>query len=164
MDLVTPGIGLVFWTTLIFLFVLVILRAFAWKPIMNALKTREDSIKGALKAAEKAREDMEKLKAGNEKIIQEAKMEKDAILKEAKKIKDAIINEAKEKTEEETYKMIEAARIKIEGHKLAAMEEIKEQIIILSVEMAEKILREKLSSDEKNKELINRLMNDIKLN
>lgn len=164
MDLVTPGIGLVFWTTLIFLMVLLILRVFAWKPILNALKVREDGIRGTLNAAEKTRAEMEKLKAGNEKILQEAKIEKDAILKEAKEMKEEIINEAKERTVEETKKMIEAARLKIEEHKLAAMSEIKEQIIVLSVEMAEKILREKLSTEEKNKEFLYRLMNDIKLN
>ena len=139
MDLVTPGIGLIFWTALIFLVVLIILRAFAWKPVLNAVKAREDSIKGALNAAKKAKEEMEELKAGNEKILQEARLEKDAIIKEAKEMKEAIINEAKEKTGEEALKIIEAAKIKIENQKIAALEEIKEQIVILSVEMTEKL-------------------------
>lgn len=164
MDLVTPGIGLIFWTALIFLVVLIILRAFAWKPVLNAVKAREDSIKGALNAAKKAKEEMEELKAGNEKILQEARLEKDAIIKEAKEMKEAIINEAKEKTGEEALKIIEAAKIKIENQKIAALEEIKEQIVILSVEMTEKLLREKLSTDEKKNDLINRLMKDVKLN
>jgi len=164
MDLVTPGIGLIFWTALIFLVVLIILRTFAWKPVLNAVKAREDSIKGALNAAKKAKEEMEELKAGNEKILQEARLEKEAIIKEAKEMKEAIINEAKEKTGEEALKIIEAAKIKIENQKIAALEEIKEQIVILSVEMTEKLLREKLSTDEKKNDLINRLMKDVKLN
>jgi len=164
MELVTPGIGLIFWTTLIFLIVLLILKTFAWKPILNAVKTREDSIKGALNAAEKAKSDMLKLQAGNEKILQEAKVEKEAIIREARDIRETIINEAKERTKEETLKMIEAAKVKIENQKLAAIEQIKEQITVLSFDIAEKILREKLSSEKEQKEYINRMIDDLRLN
>ena len=164
MDLVTPGIGLIFWTTLVFLIVLLLLRAFAWKPLLNAVKAREDTIKGALNAAEKARAEMLKLQAGNEKILQEARTEKEAIIKEAREIREMIISEAREKTNEETLKMIEAARIKIENQKLEAVGQIKEQIAILSLEIAEQILKERLSSDKEQKELINRLIDDVKLN
>ncbi len=164
MELVTPGIGLVFWTTVIFIVVLVILRAFAWKPILNAVKAREDSIKGALNAAEKARNEMQKLQAGNEKILQEAKAEREAIIREAREVRETIINDAKEKTSEETLKMIEAARIKIQNQKQAAMEEMKEQITLLSFEIAEKILKTKLSNEMEQRDLIDRMMDDIKLN
>jgi F-type H+-transporting ATPase subunit b len=164
MDLVTPGIGLIFWTTLVFLIVLIILRAFAWKPLLNAVKAREDSIKGALNAAEKARDEMLKLQAGNEKILLEARTEKELIIKEAREMREMIINEARERTNEETLKMIEAARIKIENQKLAAIEQMKEQIVILSLDIAEKILREKLSADKEQTLLINRLIDGVKLN
>jgi len=164
MELVTPGIGLIFWTTVIFLIVLLLLRAFAWKPILNAVKAREDSIKGALNAAEKAKSDMQKLQAGNEKILQEAKAEREAIIKEAREMRETIINDAKEKTSQETQKMIEAARLKIENQKQLAMVEMKEHITLLSFEIAEKILKTKLSNEMEQKELISRMMDDIALN
>jgi F-type H+-transporting ATPase subunit b len=164
MDLVTPGIGLLFWTTLIFLMLLLILRVFAWKPILNAVKNREASIKSALESAEKAKEDMKKLLSKNEEILLEARGERDLMMKEAKEVKEKIINDAKEKAVLETNRLIAIARQNIQSEKASAINELRQQVANISIEIAEKILREKLSGDKEKKELITRLLDDIKLN
>lgn len=164
MDLVTPGIGLIFWTSFIFFLLLIILRIFAWKPILNAVKNREASIKSALDSAEKAKEDMKKLLAKNEEILQKARLERDAMMKEAREVKEKIITEAKEKAQQEGAKLIEAARLNIRNEKNAAIAEIKSQVAILSVEIAEKILREKLAQSKEQDALISRLLDDVKIN
>jgi F-type H+-transporting ATPase subunit b len=164
MDLVTPGIGLIFWTAVVFLILLFILKRFAWKPINNAVKNRENSIRSALNAADKAREEMKKLQADNERILKEAKAERDTLMKEAREVKDKIITEAKEKADSEARKLIDLARINIQNEKASAITEIKGQMAILSVEIAEKILREKLKNDKESQELIDKLIKDIKLN
>ncbi len=164
MDLVTPGIGLLFWTTLIFFLLLLILRLFAWKPILNAIKNREVSIKSALESAEKAKEDMKKLLAKNEEILQAARGERDLMMKEAKEVKEKIINEAKEKAAQEANRLIQLARQNIQNEKTTAINELRQQVANLSVDIAEKILREKLAGDKEKKALINKLLDDIKLN
>jgi len=164
MDLVTPGIGLIFWTTLIFFLLLIILRAFAWKPILNAVKNREASIKSALDSAEKAKEDMKKLLAKNEEILQKARAERDILLKEAREVKEQIINEAKEKAQQEAARLMENTRLSIKNEKTAAISEIKAQVAVLSVDIAEKILREKLSQSKEQSALITRLIDDVKIN
>lgn len=164
MELVTPEFGTVFWMLLSFLMILFILKKFAWKPILTALKEREASIDNALRSADKAREKMEQLKADNEKIIKEAKNERDNLLKDARLVKDMIISEAKEKANTETEKIIKDARVKIENEKNAALDEIKNQIAIFSIEIAEKILKKKLESTKDQKDLINELIDEIKIN
>jgi F-type H+-transporting ATPase subunit b len=164
MDLVTPGIGLIFWTTFIFFLLLIILRIFAWKPILNAVKNRETSIKSALDSAEKAKEEMKKLLSKNEEILQKAKAERDLLMKEARDVREKIINEAKEKAQQEAAKLIESARLNIMNEKTAAIAEIKAQVATLSVDIAEKILREKLSQNKEQSALINRLIDDVKIN
>ncbi len=164
MDLITPDIGLLFWTTIVFLIVLIILKKFAWKPILNAINIRENTISSALSSAEKTKAEMAKLQAKNEKILARAKAERDAIIKEAREIKESIITEAREIANTEATKMFEATRISIENEKISAMDQIKEQVAILSLEIAEKILLENLSSDKKQKELLNKLIENIKVN
>lgn len=164
MELVTPEFGTVFWMSLSFLMILFILKKFAWKPILSALKEREASIDNALRSADKAREEMEQLETDNEKIIKEAKNERDNLLKDARLVKDMIISEAKEKAITETEKIIEDARVKIESEKDAALDEIKNQIAIFSIEIAEKILKKKLESTKDQKDMINDLLDEIKLN
>jgi F-type H+-transporting ATPase subunit b len=164
MELVNPGIGLIFWMIVSFGIVLWILKKFAWKPILNALKEREHSIEDALLSAEKAKEVMAKLKADNEAIIKEAKIERDSILKEARQVKEKILQEAKEEASEEAGKIIEAARLTIKNEKVAAILDIKNQVAIFSVEIAEKILKQKLAEKENQKVLINKLLDEIKLN
>lgn len=164
MELVTPAIGLLFWMSVTFLTILFILKKFAWKPILNMIKEREDSIESAIQSAENARKEMENLKAGNEKILQEARNERDLMLKEARDTKDAIVNEAKEKAKLEADRIINQARESIQNEKMAAITELKNQVATLSIEIAEKIIREQLSSDDKQKALTSNLMKEVTLN
>jgi F-type H+-transporting ATPase subunit b len=164
MELITPGLGLVFWMVLSFSVILFILKKFAWKPILKALKERENTIDTALKSADKAREKMEQLKADNEKIIKEAKNERDSLLKEAHQVKDKTISEAKQKANSEANKIIEDAKRKIESVKVTALDEIKNQVASFSVEIAEKILKKKLEKTKDQKDLINELIDEIKIN
>lgn len=164
MDLITPAIGLVFWTSLTFLILLVILKKVAWKPILNAVKEREESIENALQAADKAKQEMASLQASNEALLKEAREERDNLLKEAKDVRDNLIAEAKVKAKEEADKIMSSARESIETEKNAAMAEIRNQVAELSLAVAEKILRENLSSDEKQKDLVNKYIDEINLN
>ena len=164
MELVTPGLGLIFWMVISFSVILFILKKYAWKPILNALKEREITIDTALKSADKAKEEMEQLKADNEKIIKEAKNERDNLLKDTRQLKDKIISEAKQKAISEGKKMIEDARGKIESEKEAALDEIKNQVVSFSIEIAEKILKKKLEKTKDQKDLINELIDEIKIN
>ena len=164
MDLVTPGLGLIVWTTFIFLILLFLLKKFAWTPINNAVKNREESIRAALSSADKAKDQLLLVQADNEKIIKEARNERDLMLKEAKEIKETIIEEAKGKAELEAKRLIEQARASIQNEKHSAINEIKDQVAQLSVEIAEKILREQLANDKQQKALIDKLLKEIKLN
>lgn len=164
MQLVTPGIGLVFWMVLSFLIVLFILKKFAWKPILKSLKDREDSIESALTSAEEAKKEMARLKADNEKILSEARQERDGILKEAREVKEKIIADAKEAAGNEANRIVMDARQEIEHQKALAMTEIKNLVASYSIEIAEKLLRRELSSESKQKEYIEDLLQDIKLN
>ena len=164
MELVTPSIGLIFWMTLSFSILLFILGKFAWKPIMGMLKEREEVIENALLAAEKAKEEMLTLQAGNELLLKQAREERDAMLAEARKIKEGIVDEAKGKATEEANILIERAREAINNEKQAAITEIKNQIAQLSVEIAEKIIKEELSDEKKQQAYIDKLVGDIKIN
>jgi F-type H+-transporting ATPase subunit b len=164
MDLVTPGIGLIFWQAVTFLAVLIILGKFVWRPIMNALKSREGSIEEALRAAELAREEMEKLTADNEKLMAEARMEREQIIKEASILASRIREEAKEEAGKITQKMIEDARHTIQLEKQAAINEIRNQVTEFSLRIAEKILRKNLEKDTQQKALIETYLKDMKLN
>ena len=121
MDLVTPDIGLIFWTTVSFAILYFILAKFAWKPILGAVNEREKSIKDALSAAEKAKEEMVNLKADNEKILNEAKLQRESLLKEAREIKSKIIADAESEATEKANKLVEAAKTAIENEKSAAI-------------------------------------------
>lgn len=164
MDLVTPGIGLIFWQTVTFLAVLVILGKFVWRPIMNALKSREGSIEEALRAAELAREEMEKLTADNEKLMAEARMEREQIIKEASILASRIREDAKDEASKITQKMIEDARHTIQLEKQTAINEIRNQVTEFSLRIAEKILRKNLEKDAQQKALIETYLKDMKLN
>lgn len=164
MELVTPGIGLIFWMTLSFAIVYFLLKKFAWKPILSMIKERESSIENALNAAKNAKEEMLALQANNERILNEAKMQRDILLKEAREMKDSIIAEAKNNASKEAQKLLVTARENIQNEKMAAITELKNQVATLSIEIAEKILKEHLSSDEKQKTLINNLLQEVNLN
>ncbi len=164
MKLVTPDIGLLFWMIVSFGIVLFLLRKFAWKPILASLKAREESISDALNTAKKAKEEMTLLKSDNEKLIQQARAERDLLLKEARDTKDAIIAESKVKAQAEANKIMAGARETINTEKNAAIADLKNQVASMSIEIAEKILRQELSKDEKQKSLMENLMKDISLN
>jgi len=164
MELLTPSIGNIFWTAVVFLLLVLLLKAFAWKPILSAVKEREDNIQNALNQAKLAKKEMEDLKADNERIMREAKIERDAILKEAREIKDRIVAEAKDAAKSEGDKLIEAAKQTINAEKNAAMADIKSQIGILSVNIAESILKQKLENSEAQNELVQNYLNKSNLN
>lgn len=163
MDLVTPEIGLVFWTTISFAILFFLLAKFAWKPIMAAIDTRERSIEEALLKAEAAKDEMSRLTNENESLLKQARAERDAILAEAKKVKDQIISEAKESAQTEGARMLELARIEINNQKAIAMADVKNQVAALSLEIAEKVLRKQFEDSQKQDELVSQLLKEVKL-
>jgi len=161
---VTPGFGLVFWTAITFLFLLIILRKFAWKPILGAVSDREESIKSALASAEEAKKEMQNLQADNERILKEARAERDGLLKDAREMKDKIVSEAKEQAKIEGDKMIKLAKSTNESEKKAAVADIKSQVAELSISIAEKVIKSELSGKDKQLKLVDEMLGDIKLN
>jgi len=164
MELITPGLGLLVWTTVIFLSVLFILSKFAWKPIVSALKEREEFIENALSSAEKAKAEMAQLKADNELLLQEARLERDKMMKEAQTASANIINEAKDKANIEAARLVESARQQINNEKNAALAEIKNVVAETSVRIAEIILKKSLANDASQKELVEKYLSESKLN
>tara|TARA_B110000902_G_scaffold166415_1_gene189965 strand:+ start:2954 stop:3448 length:495 start_codon:yes stop_codon:yes gene_type:complete len=164
MELVTPQIGLIFWTTLSFFILLFILKKLAWTPILGAVKDREASIKDALASAENARNEMANLQADNQRILKEARAERDEMLKEARDIKATIVTEAKNAAKAEADAIITAAKALIENEKVAAITELKSSVGSLSVDIAEKVLKAELKDTEKQNAYIAEMLKDIKLN
>jgi F-type H+-transporting ATPase subunit b len=150
--------------TLTFVIVFLLLRKLAWKPILGALKDREKSIQDALDSAQKAKDEMATLKASNELILMQARNERDKLLKEARETKEGIIGEAKAAAQKEADKIMQNAKENIQSEKMAAIDDMKTQVARLSIEIAEKIIRTELSSDEKQKALVNNLLNEVTLN
>jgi F-type H+-transporting ATPase subunit b len=163
-SLTSPGIGLIVWAVLIFGVFFFVLAKFAWKPVLAAVKARDEMIKGSLASAAKAREEMLRLQSDNEAILKKAREEREVILKEARDVRDKLIAEAKGKATEEAEKIAEKARVGIEREKTKAISEIHEQVASLSIEIASKLLGEKLSKTEEQEKLIGRYLNDINLN
>ncbi|MCF0210730.1 MAG: F0F1 ATP synthase subunit B [Bacteroidales bacterium] len=161
MDLITPGIGLIFWMTIIFLISLFILGKWGWPVLIKSLRKREESIKTSLEAAEKAKEEMQKLQASNESLLLQAKKERDEILKEAIKIKEEIIETAKQEAKTEALKITTLAKENITFEKNKAIEELKMQVSNLSIEIAEKILQSEVSDRKKNEEIIAKEMDKV---
>ncbi len=164
MELVKPSIGLIFWMVVSFSIILFLLKKFAWKPILGMIKEREQSIENALAAAEKAKEEMKSLQSSNERILAEARSERDAMLKEAREIREKMIADSKSIASKEGERLLASARENIQNEKNAAITELKNQVAALSIEIAEKILKSELSSDEKQKTLVNTLLKDVNLN
>lgn len=164
MDLVLPDLGLLFWTALVFCILLFLLAKFAWKPILSAVNAREQKITEALELADKTRAEMQTLQAENDKILKEARAERDNILKEAKEAANQMIEVAKSKSKSETDKIVENARHTINSEKTAALAELKTQVAVLSLEIAEKVIKSELASDDKQKALADKLVGDINMN
>ena len=164
MDLVTPEIGLLFWTTVVFLLLLIVLKKYAWKPILRSVDERNKNIEDALKAADKAKEEMLALNADNERILMEAKKERDVLLKEGREIKENIINEAKDKARIDAEKILKTAKEQITNEKMKAITELKNQVADLSIEIAEIILKSELQDLNKQKELVSSALEKKDLN
>jgi F-type H+-transporting ATPase subunit b len=156
--------GLFFWQVLIFVGLILLLRKFAWKPILDAVNDREEGIRNALLAAENAKKDMQNLKSDNEKLLAEARAERDLMMKEAREIKEKMIADAKSEAQIQGEKMIESAKASIESEKNAAMAELKNQVSSLSLEIAEKLLKDELSNKEAQTKLVEKMLGDAKLN
>ena len=164
MQLVTPGIGLIFWMLVSFSLVLYILAKYAWGPIMKGIHQREDTIEKALEAANEAKKEMLKLKAGNEQLLREAKEERDALLRDARKVKEAILDEARAKAAAESARILENTRENIQFEKMAAINELKNQIATISVEIAEKLIGKELENKKQQQELTEKLLKEVKIN
>jgi F-type H+-transporting ATPase subunit b len=163
-SLTSPGVGTIFWSALIFLIFFATLAKFAWKPILSAVKARDEMIRGSLESAEKAREEMLKLQSDNEAILKKARGEREEILKEAREVRDKLISEAKGQATTEAEKLIEKARAGIENEKTKAMTEIRDQVATLSVEIASKLLGEQLKKTGEQEKLIDSYLKEIDFN
>lgn len=164
MDLVTPEVGLLFWTFISFAVLFFLLKKFAWKPIVGTVNDREKSIREALASAEKARLEMQNLQADNERILKEARVERETMLKEARDVKNKMIADAKEEAQAQANKMIAQAQTAIESEKNAAMAELKSHVAGLAVDIAEKVVREELSNKDKQIKLVQSMLGEAKLN
>lgn len=156
--------GLFFWQMLIFVGLILLLKKFAWKPILDAVNEREEGIKEALLSAKNAKLEMQNLKSDNEKLIAEARLERDAMMKEAREIKDKMINDAKAEAQAQGLKMIEQAKAAIQSEKNAAMADLKNQVSSLSIEIAEKVLKAELADKDSQTKLVEKMLGDAKLN
>jgi F-type H+-transporting ATPase subunit b len=164
MDLLTPSTGLFFWQLVVFLGLFFLLAKLAWKPILSSLKEREESIQTALDSAERAKAEMAALQAGNEKLLKEAREERDKIIRDARAaatlLQDQIQSEAKKSAD----KMIADARAIINTEKQAALRDVKQQVALFSLQVAERLLKKNLADDKSQKDLIDSYIKDIKLN
>jgi F-type H+-transporting ATPase subunit b len=158
------SLGLFVWMTLIFVGLVLLLKKFAWKPILDAINQREDNIKNALLSAEKARQDMENLKVDNEKLLAEARAERDAIMKEAREIRKQILDDAKEKAQIQTDKMFESAKEAIDRQKEAVLFDMKKQISSLALEISEKVIKQELTNKDTQQTLVQKMLDETKLN
>mgnify|MGYP000988071233 FL=1 len=156
--------GLFIWQVLIFVGLILLLKKFAWKPILDAVNDREEGIKNALLSAENAKREMQNLTAENERLLADARLERDAMMKDAREIKEKMINDAKTEAQLAGEKMIAQAKAAIESEKNAAMAELKAQVSSLSLNIAEKVLKDELSNKESQTKLVEKMLDDVKLN
>ncbi len=164
MELLLPGLGLVFWTLIAFILVFIILRKFAWKPILLSLKERETSIADSLATAQKVRTEMAELKSENEILLGQAREERARMMKEAKETGDKMISDAKEKARREFERIVSEAQAAINQQKNAALIDVKNQMGKLVIEVSEKVLRRELSQKQQQEEYIKDLAESVKLN
>jgi F-type H+-transporting ATPase subunit b len=157
------SLGLFFWMAVLFVALLLLLRKFAWKPILDSVNEREQGIKNALDSAEQAKKEMQNLQANNEQLLKEARAERDAMMKEAREIKDKMISDAKEEAKEVAAKLIQNAQTSIEQEKQAALSEIKHQVAELSIGIAESVVKKELSNKKDQLKLVEDLLGDVTL-
>ncbi|MCG9791912.1 F0F1 ATP synthase subunit B [Flavobacterium algicola] len=156
--------GLFFWQILIFVGLILLLKKFAWKPILDAVNDREEGIKNALLSAENARQEMQNLQADNQRILQEARLERDNMLKDAREMKEKMVADAKAEAQLQGQKMIEQAKVAINSEKNAAMAELKLQVSTLSLNIAEKLLKDELSNKDAQTKLVEKMLGDVTIN
>jgi len=162
--LLSVSVGTVAWATISFIIVLVLLKRMAWGPIINSLKERQEGIAHALRQADSAREEMARLQAGNEDLLRQARDERDIILRDAKAVGEKVRAEATQRAQAEAERIMTSALAEIENHKKAAIVELKNQSATLSIEIAERLVREKLTDAEKQKALNHSLISEISKN
>lgn len=156
--------GLFFWQFIILVVLVFVLGKFAWKPIVGALEAREEGIADALAAAENAKREMANLKTDNERLLKEARAERDMMIKEAREMKEALISDAKEEAQAQGEKIIAQAKATIEGEKQAALSELRNHVSSLSIDIAEKLMREQLNNKEAQTKLVEKMLDEVKLN
>ena len=158
------SLGLFFWQAVLFIALILLLKKFAWKPILDSVNDREEGIKNALDSAEKAKLEMENLQADNQKLLKEARAERETMLKEAREIKNKMIEDAKDEAKEAADKLVAQAQASIESEKKAAIADLKSQVANLSIEIAEKVVREELSNKDKQVKLVESMLSEATLN
>ena len=163
-SVIKPDIGLLLWSSIFFLLFWFLIGKYSFKPIANALRKREDDIQSSLDEAKKAKDEMASLKAENEQILAEARQERSSIIKEANDIKTSLIKEAKVKAKEEAQRIVSNAKLEIESEKKAAILEVKNELGLLSTQIAEKVLRKELSGSAEHEVFVNKLVEEIKFN
>ena len=164
MELLTPGFGLIFWQALVFLLLFFLLSKMAWKPILSSLKEREQTIQTALDSAEKAKQEMAALKADNEKLLKEAREERDKILRDARDAANRLHDQAQTDAKKNADKIIEDAKSVIQTEKQVALRDVKAQVALFSLQVAEKLIKKNLEKDKDQKELVDRYVNELKIN
>jgi F-type H+-transporting ATPase subunit b len=164
MELLLPGLGLLVWTLIAFVIVLLILKKFAWKPILKSLKDRETNIADSIATAEKVKAEMAQLKSENETLLAKAREERATLLKEAKETADKMVAEAKQKAKTEYDRILQDAQAAIVQQKNAALTDVKNQVGNLVVEVAEKVLRKELGNKAEQENYIKQLAEGVKLN
>lgn len=163
MSLITPDFGLLFWMTIVFLIVLGIVSKFGFKVIVKMVNDRKDYIDSSLQKAHEANKKLANIKVESDALLQEARERQAAILKEAATTRDAIVEKAQDKAHEETNRLLTEAKVEIENQRQAAVSDIRKQVATLSVEIAEKVLREKLGDEKTQMDLIERMLDEISL-
>lgn len=164
MDLITPAVGQLFWGGLVFLLLLFLLKKFAWKPMLTAVNDREQSIKDSIELAEKTKAEMAAMQTQNQDLLKEARIERDKMIKDATETSKRMIEESREEGKVQQQKLVADAQKIINTEKASAIAELKTQVASLSLEIAEKIIRGELASDDKQKALAEQIANDISLN
>ncbi|MBK6543909.1 MAG: F0F1 ATP synthase subunit B [Saprospiraceae bacterium] len=156
-----PDFGLLFWSSVFFLLFWFLIGKMAFKPIVKALKDRQDEIQNSLDAAKQARSEMSNLKVENEKILAEAREEKMNIIKDAKESATIVIAEARDKAKEEAHRIMQQAKQDIETAKKAAMVDVKNEIGVMALQIAERVIRKELKDKQPNIEYVNKLVDEI---
>ncbi len=164
MDLLTPDLGLLFWQLIVFLGLFFILRAFAWGPIVSSLHERENNIQSALDLAEKTRVEMTAMQANNEKLLAEARQEREAILRGAKETADKMVADSRDKAELEGKRILEQAREAMQNERQALVTQMKKEVVTLSLDIAEKVLRKELNDKSTQEKLVSDMVANSRLN